>query len=78
MAVQLGDGSYAIYVLGGYDGTYLDSVEYARVSPDGTFSGWSTTEPMRRTRQEFGVAAAGGYLYALGGVTPDDSEGIVE
>ena len=63
--IQHGDHLYA---LGGLDGAaYLDSVEKAKISPDGSLSSWRYTTPLASRREGMNVAVVNGTLYVMGG-----------
>ena len=67
-------GEY-VYMLGGKNGsTIYNTVQYAKILPDGTLSSWSDASNTNNavktmTNHRFGLSAFtyGGYLYALGG-----------
>lgn len=58
-----------IYAVGGIgsDGQYIDTVEYARILPDGSLQRWQTTSRLNEGRFYLAAAAVNGYLYAIGG-----------
>ena len=61
-----------IYVIGGGNGSSAyDTVEYARVYPDGTLGAWTkdVVNVLPQSLDQGGVAISKGYLYYLGGVT---------
>lgn len=66
-AVTIANGY--IYVAGGWSAntSYLSSVEFAPINPDGTLGAWQTTSTMGVTRPHATIAAIDGYLYAFGG-----------
>ncbi|MCL5277258.1 MAG: hypothetical protein M1517_05730 [Deltaproteobacteria bacterium] len=72
------------YVIGGYTGRPFSpnvvtaSVEYTPINPDGTLGQWQTTTSMNLPRAEFGTIAANGWMYAIGGNTPNGSTNTVE
>ena len=59
-------GDY-IFVVSGYDGQYLSSVEQARILPDGNLSPWAQTTPLPAPREGPAVAAHGNKIYVMGG-----------
>ena len=64
-------GDY-LYVVGGASGPWglstLNSVERSRINPDASLGAWEVlTATMNSERGALGLAAYGGYLYALGG-----------
>jgi N-acetylneuraminic acid mutarotase len=57
-----------LYILGGWNGTsYLDTVQYARIDPDGTLGPWAATTSFGTTRYGHASVAYNGYLYVMGG-----------
>ncbi|MDZ7744294.1 MAG: LamG-like jellyroll fold domain-containing protein [Candidatus Saccharibacteria bacterium] len=57
-----------LYVTGGWSGsTFLDDVQYAPISPDGSLGSWSTTTSLPSARERMPVAAHNGYMYVFGG-----------
>ncbi len=72
------------YVMGGYTGRPFSpnvitaSVEYTPINPDDTLGQWQTTTSMNMPRAEFGTIAANGWMYAIGGNTPNGSTNTVE
>lgn len=63
-----------LYVIGGWNGDYLNSVEIAAIQPDGTLSSWLYTSPLTVKRSFHAAVVADGYLYVLGG---SDSTGTL-
>jgi len=58
-----------IYVLGGIDATnnYVRSVEYTKISADGSLNKWQKTSNLNEGRFYLAAAAINGYLFAIGG-----------
>jgi N-acetylneuraminic acid mutarotase len=56
-----------LFVVGGYDGGYLASVEEARIHPDGRLGDWVQAIPLPGPREGAAVAVHGDTLYAIGG-----------
>jgi len=59
-----------LYVVGGHtasNGIGESTVYAAPIGSNGTLGAWSTLTPMPQARWDLGIAAAGGYLWALGG-----------
>ncbi len=68
-----------IYMLGGYHGEELfDSVEFARIKPNGDISPWSLVAPMNQARYIHGAFFANGYLYTIGGSRGSQVSGNIE
>ncbi|MBI3611436.1 MAG: hypothetical protein HY204_12155 [Nitrospirae bacterium] len=57
----------SIFVIGGYDGRYLVSVEQARIQPDGNLSPWTQNVPLSTPREGAAVAVHGKKIYVIGG-----------
>ncbi|MEK7600333.1 MAG: hypothetical protein AAB462_04845, partial [Patescibacteria group bacterium] len=56
-----------VYVLGGYNGSYLNDVYYAKLNADGTLGGWNQTTDFPGFRHLPTSVVANGYVYVLGG-----------
>jgi len=56
-----------IYVLGGWNGSNLNSVERAAVNDDGSLGSWQTMNSMLSARTALAAVAVNGYIYAIGG-----------
>ncbi|MBI2931211.1 MAG: hypothetical protein HYY16_06140, partial [Planctomycetes bacterium] len=57
-----------IYAMGGNNGSFeLDSVEYARIKPDGALSAWMATRALPRAREGARAACVNGYAFVVGG-----------
>ncbi len=57
-----------IYAIAGIDGKqFLRSSEYSAIHDDGTLAAWRAGSELNEARGFFGVAAHGGFLYAVGG-----------
>jgi len=64
-----------LYSFGGFGGTLLDSVEYAKINNDGSVGNWKiATDSMTMPRYVNSVKAANGYAYVIGG--HDQQKGI--
>ena len=59
-------GSY-IYLVGGYNTTYLNTVYYANINSNGALGSWNTTISLPVTSSSNTAVAYDGYLYELGG-----------
>lgn len=60
-------GDY-LYALGGLTGMeFLDSVEKAKVNPDGQLSPWQFTTPLEERRGMFSVVEYDDWIYVIGG-----------
>lgn len=59
-------GNGYIYVIGGNDGSAMDSVEYAKINADGSLGAWAATSGMGTARYRSGAIAVNGYIYAIG------------
>jgi hypothetical protein len=69
-----------IYIMGGSlgSGDRLNSVEYARINPDGTLGNWSYTSSMQAVRWQPSGEAHNGYVYVLGGADWGGATSTVE
>ncbi len=56
-----------LYLIGGYDGDYLQSVEEAEILPEGGLGVWREAAPLSVGREGAAVVLHQGRLYALGG-----------
>ncbi len=56
-----------LYVIGGYNGGYLNDVQKAVINADGTIGTWSTTTALTTGRMLHTSVAYNGYLYVIGG-----------
>lgn len=71
-------GDY-LYSFGGFGGTLLDSVEYAKIEADGSVGKWTmTSEPMTLPRYVNSVKNAAGMAFVIGGHDQDKGVGIVD
>ncbi|MCF6256430.1 MAG: hypothetical protein L3J98_01285 [Gammaproteobacteria bacterium] len=71
-------GDY-LYSFGGYGGTLLDSVEYAKIEADGSVGKWKmASEAMTLPRYVNSVKTVGGFAFVLGGHDQDKGVGIVD
>jgi hypothetical protein len=67
-------GGY-IYALGGYKSfESTSSVERAVIQTDGSLGAWEVISNMTVARQSFAAVAAGGYIYAIGGINTTSVE----
>jgi hypothetical protein len=68
-----------VYMLGGYHGEeLLESVEYARIKPNGDIGPWFLVAPMNQARYIHGAFFANGYLYTIGGSRGSQVLGYIE
>ena len=71
-------GDY-LYSFGGYGGTLLDSVEYAKIESDGSVGKWNmASEAMTLPRYVNSVKTVGGFAFVLGGHDQQKGVGIVD
>ncbi len=56
-----------LYVTGGYNGSYLNDVQYAPINADGTTGAWTATTSFTTPRVDHTSVAYKGYLYVIGG-----------
>jgi hypothetical protein len=56
-----------LFIVGGYDGGYLDSVEIAEFGPDGGLADWRQTTPLSTPREGAAVAVIEENIYVMGG-----------
>jgi len=71
-------GDY-LYSFGGYGGTLLDSVEYAKIEADGSVGEWRmASETMTLPRYVNSVKAVGKFAFVLGGHDQQKGVGIVD
>ena len=57
-----------IYAIGGIDGrNFLATVEFAKISSDGSLSAWQTTAPLNEPRGFFDAVIHDGFIYVVGG-----------
>jgi len=71
-------GDY-LYSFGGYAGTLLDSVEYAKIEADGSVGKWRmASEAMILPRYVNSVKTVGGFAFVLGGHDENKGVGIVD
>ena len=55
------------YIVGGYDGKYLDSVERSGFQPDGNLEDWVQVTPLSTPREGAAVAIYQDNIYVMGG-----------
>ncbi|MEK7625725.1 MAG: hypothetical protein AAB423_00005, partial [Patescibacteria group bacterium] len=72
LPIAIGDNAAVVanghvYVLGGYNGSYLDTVYYAKLNADGSTGAWQTTTNLPAVRHLPTAVTANGYIYLLGG-----------
>jgi hypothetical protein len=61
-----------IYYMGGWDEIdYSNEVQYARINSDGTLGQWASTTALPATRYGATSVAANGYIYVIGGFSPN-------
>ena len=66
-----------LYSFGGFGGTLLDSVEYAKIEDDGSVGSWQVaSEPMTLPRYVNSVKAENGIAYVIGGHDQNKGVGI--
>jgi len=69
-----------IYALGGFDcsAEKIDSVERARIKPDGSLSNWEMVMTMSRPRGDHSAVANAGnrHIYVIGGLPEDISKSV--
>ena len=71
-------GDY-IYSFGGFGGTLLDSVEYAKIEADGSVGRWTmASEPMTLPRYVNSVKASSGMAFVIGGHDENKGVGITD
>jgi N-acetylneuraminic acid mutarotase len=58
-----------VYLLGGYNGSNLNSVQYARLNANGSIGTWAVTTNLATARSDFASAVYNGYIYVMGGET---------
>ena len=56
-----------IFVLGGFDGNYIDSIERASINPDGSLTPWKLVSTLPRPLNSPGVVTDGDVVYVIGG-----------
>jgi N-acetylneuraminic acid mutarotase len=56
-----------MYVIGGFNGSSLGTVEYATINTDGTLGSWTATTSVIPPRFGHTAVAYNGYMYVLGG-----------
>lgn len=56
-----------IYAIGGYNGTFLHSVERAKINSDGSLGTWQELTPMIYERYIHSSVTSGGFIYSIGG-----------
>ena len=56
-----------LYVIGGYNGTYLNDVRYAPINANGTIGTWTATTSFPTGRSYHISVVYNGYLYIIGG-----------
>jgi N-acetylneuraminic acid mutarotase len=68
-----------LYSFGGYGGALLDSVEYAKISDDGSVGSWKiASKPMLLPRYVNSVKAVDGNTYVIGGHDQNKGVGIAD
>jgi kelch-like protein 19 len=56
-----------LFVLGGYDGNYMSSVERAEIRSDGSLGPWSAATPLTAPREGSAAISLEGTIYLMGG-----------
>jgi hypothetical protein len=56
-----------LFILGGYDGDYMSSVEEAEIRPDGTLGPWFSTTALLNPKEGAAAISVEGTLYLFGG-----------
>lgn len=66
---QAGAANGFIYISGGINGGggTQNTVYYTKINADGTLAGWNQTSPLPHAVSEFGLVAANGLIYSMGG-----------
>ncbi len=64
-SVTFGNGY--VYLVGGYTGSYVNTVYYAPVKADGSIGSWRTTTPFSTGRLPGSIMVYNQYLYIIGG-----------
>lgn len=67
-----------IFVIGGYDGSYLSSVEQVRILPEGDLGEWTQVAALPTAREGAAVASHNDTIYAIGGSQNGQYMGTVE
>jgi hypothetical protein len=71
-------GDY-VYAMGGLSGAaYLDSVEKARINPDGSLEAWEYTTPLPSRREGMNLITANDHVYVIGGTNVKGFKSSVE
>jgi len=71
-------GDY-LYSFGGFGGTLLDSVEFAKIEVDGSLGAWTmASDPMTVPRYVNSVKTADGMTFVIGGHDQDKGVGIAD
>ncbi|MFZ1483704.1 MAG: hypothetical protein WAS36_01695 [Candidatus Saccharimonadales bacterium] len=56
-----------MYIMGGYNGGFLNDVQYAPINANGTLGTWATTTAFTNIRESHTSVVYNGYLYIIGG-----------
>lgn len=64
-----------IYMFGGYDGSYLDTVYSAKINSDGSIGTWSAQGTMPHASYTPSSAVYGDYVYLIGGKPSSGQDG---
>lgn len=56
-----------LYAIGGYNGTFLQSIERAKINSDGSLDEWAELTPMMFERYIHSSVTSGGNMYSIGG-----------
>lgn len=60
-------GEKHIFVLGGYNGQYMTSVEHAEIHADGALGPWSSATPLNTPKEGCAAMWVDGVIYVMGG-----------
>jgi|GEM_PF-1092700 len=72
LTAALSDGSAVayngyIYLTGGYNGSSVTTVQYAKLNADGSTGAWTTTTSLNAARDDHSAIVMNGYLYVVAG-----------
>jgi hypothetical protein len=56
-----------LFVLGGYNGQYMSSVERASIQTNGSLGPWSSTTPLSQPKEGCAAVSVDGRIYLMGG-----------
>jgi len=66
LAAVAASGKY-LFVLGGYNGQYMTSVERSEIQSDGSLGPWSSTTPLNNPKEGCAAVSVDGRVYLMGG-----------